>query len=360
MLERYLDSFTTYAESVYDTYTDNVEAPRISHDDEERRVLPQSEGDFHPSQGFPMQNVLHQNIDSARLRQRQDVAAEARLQSLNSPKGKLEAGASSRGQENGKGGGSQDSEWQQTNEREYQRREEERAQSGVYYTDAGGQIRSYRYPEKSYGTETVTEDRELHQSPERGLMLTRTSLYSGSKTEIRNLIYDVPIPSQLLSMVPHSQPLGREFTQSRYSALDCSPDEFGLRSFSLRPKIFRQPRQVEIMMSISLSESYSEHPCEAVALARTLESIIKCVRYLNTISNHLWTWGSTSWERFLVMIVSTHPISASVLVLLEKMGIYLPWRPPEQTPGDKDTGKCLPFPIFVDGRLVQAHCFEVR
>ena len=63
-----------------------------------------------------------------------------------------------------------------------------------------------------------------------------------------NLVLDCPVPPRLLHQVTDAKPGERdEFTHMRYSAATCDPADFDAEAFTLRQKLFAQPRHTEAL-----------------------------------------------------------------------------------------------------------------
>jgi chitin synthase len=66
-----------------------------------------------------------------------------------------------------------------------------------------------------------------------------------------NFVIDCPVPSKLLSMVPRKNE--DEFTQMRYTACTCDPNQFIEQRYALRQKQFYSPpRSTELFIVLTM------------------------------------------------------------------------------------------------------------
>lgn len=184
---------------------------------------------------------------------------------------------------------------------------------------------------------------------------------------------DIPALRRILDKVPHVAPPERDdFSHGRYTALDCHPDDFVPKKFILRPSLFiRRPflfktqRRTEILMVIPICRLDSRSPGkEAVALARTLASVIDCVHYSTARKNTLRDWTThldeDSWKQIVVALISEGPITHSMRVMLEELGACLSWGGGVNKVFRSADGTIrTDFPSVVNGVPVRAHLFEV-
>jgi hypothetical protein len=69
-----------------------------------------------------------------------------------------------------------------------------------------------------------------------------------------NLVLDCKVPQRLLNQIPHSPCLGRdEFTHVRYSAVTWDSSQSYNDRYALRAHLFARPRQIEIMIAVTLN-----------------------------------------------------------------------------------------------------------
>ncbi|KAI8338477.1 glycosyltransferase family 2 protein [Chlamydoabsidia padenii] len=146
-----------------------------------------------------------------------------------------------------------------------------------------------------------------------------------------NLVLDCPVAEQYLASVPLRT--GKEFTHMRYTAVTNDPSDFA--KYTLRQALMG--RQTELFVCITM---YNE---DEVLLSRTLHGIMKNISHLCQ-RNKSKTWGSGSWEKVVVCIISDgrekmHP---RVFDMLSALGIY-----------QEGVAKNI-----VDYKPVQAHLYE--
>ncbi|KAF9436364.1 Chitin synthase, class 1 [Entomortierella beljakovae] len=63
-----------------------------------------------------------------------------------------------------------------------------------------------------------------------------------------NLVLDCPIPSKLMDISPRKN--GDEFTNMRYTAVTCDPNEFKQQNYTLRPKMLNRETELFIVMTM--------------------------------------------------------------------------------------------------------------
>ncbi|KAI9312516.1 glycosyltransferase family 2 protein [Dichotomocladium elegans] len=124
-----------------------------------------------------------------------------------------------------------------------------------------------------------------------GRRTKRVPLYKG------NLVIDCPVPQRLVDGNPRKDP---EFSQMRYSAVTCDPDDFAANQYTLRPQLMK--RQTEIFIVMTMYNNIA-HLC-----SRT--------------RSHLW--DTEGWKRVVVCIVADgrNKCDPGVLSVLAAMGVY--------------------------------------
>ena len=124
---------------------------------------------------------------------------------------------------------------------------------------------------------------------------------------------DCPIPDQILRNVRISS--GDEFTNMRYTAVTCDPDEFIRNGYLLRPHIYG--RQTELMIVMTM---YNE---DDQLFIKTMSSAIKNVAHLCT-RDRSKTWGKEGWQKVVVVVVADgrNKVNKRVLKVLGAMGVY--------------------------------------
>ncbi|KPI40563.1 Chitin synthase 2 [Cyphellophora attinorum] len=133
-----------------------------------------------------------------------------------------------------------------------------------------------------------------------------------------NLVLDCPVPPRLLSQVPHVQPPERdEFTHMRYSAATCDPNDFYNERFTLRQRLFRQPRHTELFIVVTM---YNE---DDFLFARTMIGVFKNIEYLCSRTSSK-TWGKDAWKKVVVCVVSDGraKINERTKAVLAGLGVY--------------------------------------
>lgn len=188
-----------------------------------------------------------------------------------------------------------------------------------------------------------TAKAEIHES--------RTSNQSTASARIRrwkklqdvqlfegNLVLDCPVPPRLLDQMQHAQPLERESTHMRYSAVTCDPSDFYNERFTLRQRLFAKPRHTELFIVITM---YNE---EDELFARTMSGVVKNIEHMNSRTKSS-TWGQEAWRKIVVCIVSDGraKINPRTRAVLAGMGVYQDGIAKQQ----------------VNGKNVTAHVYEV-
>jgi len=119
--------------------------------------------------------------------------------------------------------------------------------------------------------------------------MQRVDLFHG------NLVLDCPVPPRLLSALPNKN--DREFTHMRYSAATCDPADFQHEQFTLRQMLYREPRETEMFIVITL---YNE---DEVLFARTLHGVMTNIADLCS-RKHSKLWGPGAWKKVVVCVVA--------------------------------------------------------
>ncbi|KAJ5574566.1 Chitin synthase C [Penicillium hetheringtonii] len=137
------------------------------------------------------------------------------------------------------------------------------------------------------------------------------------------LSVDYPVPSAIRNAVqPKYRDLeggsSEEFTNMRYTAATCDPDEFTLQhGYNLRPSMYN--RHTEMLIAITY---YNE---DKVLTARTLHSVVQNVRdIVNLKKTEFWNKGGPAWQKIVVCLVfdGIKPCDKNTLDLLATVGIY--------------------------------------
>ncbi|KAH3680390.1 hypothetical protein WICMUC_000321 [Wickerhamomyces mucosus] len=133
-----------------------------------------------------------------------------------------------------------------------------------------------------------------------------------------NLILDCPVPDRILERYSGKNiDDSREFKFMRYQAATCDPKDFGNANFSLRQRYYKRPREIEMMVVITL---YNESD---VLLARSLKGVLANLKHLESRKRSS-TWGQDSWKKVVVCIVADgrSKINESAQALLAGLGVY--------------------------------------
>ncbi|ODQ80193.1 glycosyltransferase family 2 protein, partial [Babjeviella inositovora NRRL Y-12698] len=133
-----------------------------------------------------------------------------------------------------------------------------------------------------------------------------------------NLVLDCPVAPSLLNKYPMTiNQEEREFLFMRYQAATCGPLNFIRDRFTLRQNHYKQQRQTEIMIVVTM---YNE---DDILLARTLKGVFKNIKYLHSREGSS-TWGANSWKKIVVCVVSDgrSKINERAQALLAALGVY--------------------------------------
>lgn len=90
---------------------------------------------------------------------------------------------------------------------------------------------------ESYLDAPKTKSNDVRRKVTRRLQLTNN-----------NLVIDCPIPDRLLGALTFND--NDEYSQLRYTAATCEPDEFESKGFTLRPKIYNRETELFIVMTM--------------------------------------------------------------------------------------------------------------
>ncbi|BGP17939.1 hypothetical protein JCM10213_003947 [Rhodosporidiobolus nylandii] len=148
-----------------------------------------------------------------------------------------------------------------------------------------------------------------------------------------NLVIPCAIPTRLLGFLPRKD--SDEFTQTRYTAVTCGPEDFNKRQYTLRPSLYN--RQTELFVVITMYNENEELFC------RTLHGVMKNISQLCKRKKSS-TWGQDGWKKVVVCIVADgrKAIHPRVLDCLAALGVYQP---------NVATNR-------IDDKPVQAHLYE--
>ncbi|EPQ29010.1 uncharacterized protein PFL1_03300 [Pseudozyma flocculosa PF-1] len=107
-----------------------------------------------------------------------------------------------------------------------------------------------------------------------------------------NLVIDVPVAPSISQQSGSDNP---EFSQMRYQAVTCDPDDFVAQRYTLRPWLYGRKCELAVVMT-----SYNE---DDVLFARTMGGVIKNIAHLCQ-RNKSKVWGADAWKKVVVVIVA--------------------------------------------------------
>ena len=109
-----------------------------------------------------------------------------------------------------------------------------------------------------------------------------------------------------------------EFTQLRYTAATCDPNDFTLANgYNLRARMYN--RHTELLIAVTY---YNE---DKTLLARTLHGVMKNIRDIaNLKRSRFWDKGGPAWQKIVVCLVfdGIDNVDKSVFDVLATIGIY--------------------------------------
>ncbi|KAJ5402220.1 uncharacterized protein N7487_008116 [Penicillium crustosum] len=205
--------------------------------------------------------------------------------------------------------------------------------------DLPDQVRLHNLPNQGSAVSSSKESEPRHKgSSIRRYPTRRIKLTQGSVLSI-----NYPVPSPIRNAI---QPeyrdaegeLSEEFTQMRYTAATCDPDEFTLRNgYNLRPSMYN--RHTELLIAVTY---YNE---DKVLTARTLHGVMQNVRDIVKLKKtEFWDRGGPAWQKIVVCLVfdGMDPCDKNTLDILATIGVF------QDGVMKQD----------VDGRETVAHIFE--
>ncbi|KAJ3064834.1 Chitin synthase, class 2 [Podochytrium sp. JEL0797] len=142
---------------------------------------------------------------------------------------------------------------------------------------------------------------------------TRRVVKKVELTKEGNLVLDIPVPDRVLQLGQFKE--GAEFTQMRYTAVTCDPDEFSKGGYVLRQQESKRPTEIFIVVTM-----YNEGDD---LFCKTMLALMQNISYLCKRSRSS-TWGEHGWQKVVICIVSDgrtkiHPRTLNVLGL---MGVF--------------------------------------
>ncbi|KAG2199928.1 hypothetical protein INT47_009254 [Mucor saturninus] len=155
---------------------------------------------------------------------------------------------------------------------------------------------------ESYLDAPKTQSNDIRRKVTRRLQLTNN-----------NLVIDCPIPDRLLGALTFND--NDEYSQLRYTAATCEPDEFEAKGFTLRPKIYNRETELFIVMTM-----YNE---DEVLFTRTMHGVMKNIAHICSLKKNTM-WGPEGWKKIVVCIVADgrNVVNKRVLSVLASMGVY--------------------------------------
>ncbi|KAK2625225.1 hypothetical protein QTJ16_005594 [Diplocarpon rosae] len=157
------------------------------------------------------------------------------------------------------------------------------------------------------------------------------------------LSVDHPVPSAIKNAVQAKyrndlEGGNEEFSNMRYTAATCDPDEFTLKNgYNLRPAMYN--RHTELLIAVTY---YNE---DKQLTARTLHGVMQNIRdIVNLKKSDFWNVGGPAWQKIVVCLVfdGIDPCDKDTLDVLATIGVY------QDGVMKKD----------VDGKETVAHIFE--
>lgn len=144
---------------------------------------------------------------------------------------------------------------------------------------------------------------EAIPSQGRNLPPTDNAPQTVSQAQLTNghYVVDCPVAPQLLSKVstsgihPHQIPHRDEFSHTRYTAVNCDPNEFQSSHYTLRPRLFARPRTIELLIAVTV---YNE---DDILLGRTLETVLLNIKHLCALKKG--QWNKDGWKKIVFCII---------------------------------------------------------
>lgn len=136
------------------------------------------------------------------------------------------------------------------------------------------------------------------------------------------LSVNYPVPSAVKNAMQAKyrtgEGVGEEFTNMRYTAATCDPNDFTLSNgYNLRPRMYN--RHTELLIAITY---YNENK---VLLARTLHGVMQNIRdIVNLKKSTFWNAGGPAWQKIVVCLVfdGIDKVDKNVFDVLATIGIY--------------------------------------
>jgi chitin synthase len=187
---------------------------------------------------------------------------------------------------------------------------------------------SWRYsrPPSAFGhPESSWAERQQHpgtRASDGGLKRRNTrkiKLIEGREGPVLSTNY--PVPSAIKNATEaryRSEGTSEEFTQMRYTAATCDPNDFTLlNGYTLRPRIYN--RHTELVVAITY---YNE---DKVLFARTLHGVMQNIRDIVKLKKStFWTKSGPAWQKIVICLIfdGIGKADKSVLDVLATIGVY--------------------------------------
>ncbi|KAJ6036488.1 hypothetical protein N7540_000767 [Penicillium herquei] len=135
------------------------------------------------------------------------------------------------------------------------------------------------------------------------------------------LSLDYPVPSAIQNAVQRefreSKELGEEFSQLRYTAAVCDPDDFvPHRGYNLRPAMYN--RHTELLIATTYRDE------NKVLTSRTLHAIMQNIRDICRARSEFWSQGGPAWQKIVCAVVmdGIDPCDNNTLDTLATIGVF--------------------------------------
>lgn len=188
---------------------------------------------------------------------------------------------------------------------------------------------SWRFsrPPSVLGPESTWAERQQTQQPSRasdagGLKRRPTrkvKLIEGREGPVLSTNY--PVPSAVKNSVEErfrSEGTTEEFTEMRYTAATCDPNDFTLvNGYTLRPRIYN--RHTELLVAITY---YNE---DKILFARTLHGVMQNIRDIVKLKKStFWTKSGPAWQKIVICLIfdGIEKADKNVLDVLATIGVY--------------------------------------
>ncbi|KAJ5713817.1 uncharacterized protein N7483_010998 [Penicillium malachiteum] len=135
------------------------------------------------------------------------------------------------------------------------------------------------------------------------------------------LSLDYPVPSAIQNAVQRefreSKELGEEFSQLRYTAAVCDPDDFvPRRGYNLHPAMYN--RHTELLIAMTYRDE------NKVLTSRTLHAVMQNIRDICHARSEFWSQGGPAWQKIVCTVVmdGIDPSDSGTLDTLATIGVF--------------------------------------